>query len=76
MYTYISLILSHSTGPKARIKARREVFQLVGISEVDADPTCYHAGSAAFATHRFSMVTNQLQRRQCLAPQADGNVWP
>ena len=29
-YTY-SLIISYSTGPHARIKARREVFQRVGI---------------------------------------------
>ena len=31
-------------------------------SEVDADPACYHAGSAVFITHRSSVVTNQLQR--------------
>ena len=33
-----SLPLSHSTGTRHRIKARREVFQLVGISAVDTDP--------------------------------------
>ena len=32
-HTY-SLILSHSTGPYARVKARREVFQRVGVNEV------------------------------------------
>ena len=32
-HTY-SLILSHSTGPHARIKARREVFQRVGIETI------------------------------------------
>ena len=59
-----SLILSHSTGPHARIKARREVFQCVGISEVDTDTACYHALDLrlTIVTHRFSEVTNTHRR--------------